>query len=157
MGPGGGGDKQTGIGGNADSSNEHFPGGIGFFAGGFIEPNPIEVGTAPAIGIVDAAVEYFGAGVEEPPFFGFVLFYQMLPGAPIGEFLEGGFDEMLVIGADDGAVMAGADALNCFDAAGGGFAGAEAAEQGFVAGGAAMEVCYSPAIGAVGFPSLPVG
>lgn len=83
MGPGGGGNEHTGIGGNADAGNQHFPGGSGFFAGGFIEPNPIEVGTTPAIGIVDAAVEYFCAGVEEPPFFGFVLFDEVFPGTPV--------------------------------------------------------------------------
>lgn len=140
-----------------DAGDQHFPGGIGFFAGSFIEPNPIEVGTAPAIGIINAAVEYFGAGIEEPPLFGFVLLDQMLPGTPIGEFLEGGFDEMLMVGADDGAVISGFGAFNGLDAASGGFAGAEAAQQGLIAGMAGVEVSYCRGVGAVGFPSLPIG
>jgi len=156
MGPGGGGNEQTGIGRNTDAGNQHFPGGIGFFAGGFVEPNPVEVGTAPAIGIVNAAVEYFGAGIEEPPLFGFVLFDQMLPGTPIGEFLKGGFDEVLVIGAEDGAVIPGLDAFNGLHASGSGFAGAETAEESFVTGRAGVKVSYCRGVGAVGFPSLAV-
>lgn len=63
---------------------------------------------------------------------------------------------MLVIGADDGAVITGPDAFQGFDAAGGGFAGAEAAQQGLIAGRAGVEISYCRGVGAVDFPSLAV-